>query len=60
MEQIDLQILKVEYLPGKTIDIECKSCKKAHPVYNGGLPKPGVIYIFCSERYNKTTIFNYN
>jgi hypothetical protein len=37
--------------------IECKSSKGAAPTYNTGLPKPGVIYIFCSKKYNKTTIY---
>jgi len=26
-------------------------------MYNSGLPKHDVIYIFCSEKYNATTIF---
>jgi hypothetical protein len=45
---------------GKTYDVECKSVngKAAQaPVYNGGLPKKGVIYIFSSQRYNETTVF---
>lgn len=42
---------------GKTYDIECKSNKQAHPTYNGGLPKDGVIYIFSSKKYNETTVF---
>jgi hypothetical protein len=42
---------------GKPRDIECKSRKQASPVYNGGLPKAGVIYIFCSKKYDKTTVF---
>jgi hypothetical protein len=41
----------------KVVDIECKSSKGVYPVYNGGLPKPGVVYIFSSSKYNRTTIF---
>jgi len=40
--------------------IECKSNKGTFPVYNGGLPKPDVIYIFSSAKYNETTVFNAN
>lgn len=42
---------------GKTVDIECKSSRQTYPTYNGGLPKEGVVYIFSSGKYNKTTIF---
>jgi hypothetical protein len=42
---------------GQHYDIECKSSKEYYPVYNGGLPKPGVIYIFSSEKYGETTIY---
>ena len=45
---------------GKTYDVECKSVngKAAQaPVYNGGLPKKGVIYVFSSKKYNETTVF---
>jgi hypothetical protein len=42
---------------GQDYDIECKSSKGHFPVYNGGLPKPGVIYIFSSAKYDSTTIF---
>ena len=42
---------------GKKYDIECKSSKGAYPMYNGGLPKEGVIYIFSSKKYNETTVF---
>lgn len=46
------------FLPnGKVVEIECKTCKDPQPVYNGGLPKEGVVYIFTSEKYNETTIF---
>lgn len=42
---------------GKDYDIECKSSKGHFPVFNGGLPKRGVIYIFSSAKYDSTTIF---
>lgn len=43
---------------GKIYSLECKSVNKgAKPVYNGGLPKDDYIYIFCSGKYNKTTIY---
>ena len=43
---------------GKVYSLECKSVKKgAKPVYNGGLPKEDYIYIFCSGKYNETTIY---
>ena len=42
---------------GKTVQLECKSSKQAHPTYYGGLPKEGVVYIFSSARYNETTVF---
>jgi len=46
------------YYNNKRYSIECKSSKGHYPVYNSGLPKPGVIYIFSSKKYNETTIFN--
>ena len=42
---------------GKTIDVECKSSKQAFPLYNSGLPKPGVVYVFSSQKYDSTTIY---
>ena len=43
---------------GITYSLECKSVKKgAKPVYNGGLPKKEYIYIFCSGKYDQTTIY---
>jgi hypothetical protein len=43
---------------GKVYSLECKSVKKgAKPVYNGGLPKVDYIYIFCSGKYDQTTIY---
>lgn len=46
---------------GKVYSLECKSVKKAaKPVYNGGLPNKEYIYIFCSGKYNETTIYRGN
>ncbi len=48
------------YFDGNTeICIECKSIakNKTMPVYNCTAPKIGTIYIFCCEKYNKTTIY---
>lgn len=42
---------------GRVVDIECKSSNEAYPTYNGGLPAKGVVYIFSSSKYNKTTVF---
>ena len=42
---------------GKEYPIECKSAKGHYPVYNSGLPKKGVIYVFSSKKYNETTVF---
>ena len=39
------------------IDVECKSSKQAKPMYNGGLPKLGVFYVFSSQKYDSTTIY---
>tara|TARA_Y100000015_G_C2357084_1_gene73440 strand:- start:39 stop:632 length:594 start_codon:yes stop_codon:yes gene_type:complete len=48
---------RVKHEEGETQDIECKSSKQTFPTYNGGLPKKGVIYIFCTKKYNETTIY---
>lgn len=45
------------FFNGKTYSVECKSSKQAFPTYNGGLPKPGAIYVFSSAKYNETTIY---
>lgn len=39
------------------IAIEAKSCKLYTPVFNSCIPKSNYIYVFCSEKYNQTTIF---
>lgn len=39
------------------IAIEAKSCKGQSPVFNSCIPKSNYIYIFCSEKYDKTTMF---
>jgi hypothetical protein len=44
-------------LNGRAYFIECKSSKQAYPTYNSGLPKDSYIYIFCSKKYNATTIY---
>ena len=39
-------------------EIECKSCASdTKPMYNSGLPKQGVIYIFSSKKTNATTFY---
>ena len=45
------------FYESREIDIECKSSKKTFPMYNSGLPKRGVIYVFSSMKYNQTTIY---
>jgi hypothetical protein len=45
------------FYESREIDVECKSSKEAKPMYNSGLPKRGVIYIFSSMKYNQTTIY---
>jgi len=37
--------------------LECKSSKNNAPMYNGGLPKDGYVYLFCSEKSNETTMY---
>jgi len=41
----------------KIFFVECKSGKSNKPMYNGGLPKIGYIYLFCSQKSGKTTMF---
>jgi hypothetical protein len=43
----------------KLFFLECKSASKGTtaPMYNSGIPKEEYIYVFCAEKYNKTTIF---
>ena len=43
---------------GKLYFLECKSVKDSGtPMYNSGIPKAKYIYIFCSKKYNQTTIY---
>jgi hypothetical protein len=42
---------------GRVVDLECKTSQKTFPMYNGGLPKEGTVYIFTSQQYDETTIF---
>jgi|7_EtaG_2_1085326.scaffolds.fasta_scaffold06640_4 hypothetical protein len=46
-------------LNGRVYFLECKSVggSTKAPMYNSGIPKEKYIYIFCAERYNKTTIY---
>ena len=37
--------------------VECKSSKSSQPTYNSGLPNKGYVYIFTSEKTNKTTVY---
>ena len=41
----------------KVFFVECKSGKSNNPMYNGGLPKIGYIYLFCSEKSNQSTMY---
>ena len=49
----------VRPLEGKHYDLESKSVKGSTtaPMYNSGLPKPDMIYIFCCQKYDETTIY---
>jgi hypothetical protein len=47
-------MIKVE---GKIYFIECKSAKGKEPTYNSGVPCPICVYIFCSKKENKTTVY---
>ena len=47
-------ILKID---GELHFIECKSAKEEKPMYNSGVPKEKYIYVFCSEKHNKTTLY---
>lgn len=42
---------------GKEISLECKSSKGSSPTFNNSLPEKDTIYIFCSMKYDETTIF---
>ena len=44
--------------PTKFLDLELKShATSGVPLFGNTPPKAGVVYIFCSGKYNKTTIF---
>ena len=55
MKAVDLRV----YLtPTKFLDLELKSHGTyGFPLFGSTPPKEGVVYIFCSGKYNKTTIF---
>ena len=42
---------------GKLYFIECKSAKGGTPMYNSGVPKAQYIYVFCSKKYDETTVY---
>lgn len=48
---------RVKMTKKKFLDIELKSSKEYSPLFNGGLPKKNTVYIFCSKKYDETTIF---
>jgi hypothetical protein len=37
--------------------LEAKSCKNVCPLYNSGGVNLNYLYVFCSKKYNKTTIY---
>ena len=37
--------------------LEAKSAKKEKPLYNSGSVHPNYIYVLCSQKYNRTTIY---
>ena len=48
-------ILRLE--SGYLLNIEAKSSKGVFPMYNSGGVHPDYLYIFCSKKYNETTIY---
>jgi hypothetical protein len=48
---------RIHLSKSKFLDIELKSSKKSYSMDNGGLPQKDIVYIFCSGKYNETTIF---
>ena len=43
---------------GRLWFLECKSVAKGgSPMYNSGIPKANYIYVFCSEKYDETTVY---
>jgi hypothetical protein len=48
----------IKVSPTFVLPMEAKSVTNGYyPVWNGGGPKPGFLYVFCSKKVNKTTIF---
>jgi hypothetical protein len=48
-------ILKID---GRVYFLECKSVTKGgSPMYNSAIPKGNYIYVFCSKKYDKTTVY---
>ena len=48
----------IKVSPAFVLPMEAKSVTNGHyPVWNSGGPKPGFLYVFCSQKVNKTTIF---
>jgi len=44
----------------KCVFLEAKSSKDAKPMYNSGIPNPNILYVFCSKKYDSTTIYRGN
>ena len=42
---------------GQILNIEAKSSTKSYPLYNSGGVEQNYLYIFCSRRYDETTIY---
>jgi hypothetical protein len=42
---------------GRYVALECKSNKGSRPMWNDNTPKPNVIYILSSKKYDATTVF---
>lgn len=43
---------------GRFVAVECKSSSKnTFPMWNDSLPQQNMIYVLCSEKMNKTTLF---
>tara|TARA_B100000035_G_C21007230_1_gene557861 strand:- start:227 stop:844 length:618 start_codon:yes stop_codon:yes gene_type:complete len=42
---------------GYLLNIEAKSSNGVYPMYNSGNVHPDYLYVFCSKKYNATTIY---